>query len=200
MRLHASARVDSARCCLARACAGVTRREAHASDVDTSGGTEGVAQALRDALSNDATRIIELFKEWDEDRNGYVSKKEWCRELRSMPATSAADATTATTTAANATTTTTSSTTTSTRRKAIPRLGLDVPKAQLSADRLNQLFDEWDPDKSGRLSLAELVKKLRRCAAASEREWSCRGPAPARQVGSVGPVRSARLTPRPAQW
>lgn len=73
--------------CLARACAGVTRREAHASDVDTSGGTEGVAQALRDALSNDATRIIELFKEWDEDRNGYVSKKEWCREPRSMPTT-----------------------------------------------------------------------------------------------------------------
>ena len=103
-------------------------------------------------------------------------------------------------TAANATITTSSSTTTSTRRKAIPRLGLDVPKAQLSADRLNQLFDEWDPDKSGRLSLAELVKKLRRCAAASEREWSCRGPAPARQVGSVGPVRSARLTPRPSQW
>ena len=83
----------------------------------------------------------------------------------------AASAAGATTTAANATTTTTSSTTTSTRRKAIPRLGLDVPKAQLSADRLNQLFDEWDPDKSGRLSLAELVKKLRRCAAASEREW-----------------------------
>ena len=112
----------------------------------------------------------------------------------------AASAAGATTTAANAATTTTSSTTTSTRRKAIPRLGLDVPKAQLSADRLNQLFDEWDPDKSGRLSLAELVKKLRRCAAASEREWSCRGPAPARQVGSVGPVRSARLTPRRAQW
>ena len=110
----------------------------------------------------------------------------------------AADATTAT--IPLPTITTSSSTTTSIRRKAIPRLGLDVPKAQLSADRLNQLFDEWDPDKSGRLSLAELVKKLRRCAAASEREWSCRGPAPARQVGSVGPVRSARLTPRPAQW
>ena len=114
---------------------------------------------------------------------------------RTAAAASAADATTTA-----ATTTTTSSIITSTRRKAIPRLGLDVPKAQLSADRLNQLFDEWDPDKSGRLSLAELVKKLRRCAAASEREWSCRGPAPARQVGSVGPVRSARLTPRPAQW
>ena len=66
-------------------------------------------------------------------------------------------------------TTTTTTSSSSTRRKAIPRLGLDVPKAQLSADRLNQLFDEWDPDKSGRLSLAELVKKLRRCAAASER-------------------------------
>ena len=71
--------------CLARACAGVTRREAHASDVDTTEGTEGVAQALRDALSNDATRIIELFKEWDEDRNGYVSKKEWCRHPCSTP-------------------------------------------------------------------------------------------------------------------
>ena len=86
-------------------------------------------------------------------------------------AAAAAAAADTNTTAANAATTTTSSTTTFTRRKAIPRLGLDVPKAQLGADRLNQLFDEWDPDKSGRLSLAELVKKLRRCAAASEREW-----------------------------
>jgi hypothetical protein len=121
---------------------------------------------------------------------------------RTAAAAASADAT-ATTTAANATITTSSSTTTSTRRKAIPRLGLDVPKAQLSADRLNQLFDEWDPDKSGRLSLAELVKKLRRCAAASEREWLAELPRASsctRQVWSVGPVRSARLTPRPAQW
>ena len=110
---------------------------------------------------------------------------------RTAAAASAAGATTtaanATTTTTSSTTTTTSTTTTSTRRKAIPRLGLDVPKAQLSADRLNQLFDEWDPDKSGRLSLAELVKKLRRCAAASEREWLARA--------AVG-----RLTPRRAQW
>ena len=67
---------------------GFSRREAHASDAETTeAGTEGVAQALRDALSNDATRIIELFKEWDEDRNGFVSKKEWCRHPRSTPTT-----------------------------------------------------------------------------------------------------------------
>ena len=65
---------------------GVARRGAHASDAETTeAGTKGVAQALRDALSKDAMRIITLFKEWDEDRNGSVSKKEWWRTAHPHP-------------------------------------------------------------------------------------------------------------------
>ena len=56
---------------------GVARRGAHASDAETTeAGTKGVAKALRDALSKDATRIIQLFKEWDEDRNGVCCHTE----------------------------------------------------------------------------------------------------------------------------
>ena len=37
------------------------------------------------------------------------------------------------------------------------QLGLDFPAAAM-----DELFDEWDPDKSGHLELKELIKKLRR--------------------------------------
>ena len=82
----------------------------------------GVAQELRDMLTAKAVRVIDLFKQWDEDGNGAVSKKEF--------------------------------------RKAMPLLGLDVPRAEI-----DQLFDEWDPDKSGVLTFDELNKKLRRGSA-----------------------------------
>ena len=38
--------------------------------------------------------------------------------------------------------------------KAMPALGLDVPKAEIDA-----LFDEWDPDHSGQISFEELSKQ-----------------------------------------
>ena len=79
------------------------------------------AHQLRDALSQQAVRVIDLFREWDEDGDGTVSKKEF--------------------------------------RKAMPMLGLEVPKKEIDA-----LFDEWDPDKSGSLGIDELNKVLRRCA------------------------------------
>ena len=66
------------------------------------------ARQLRDILSKNAVRVIDLFREWDEDGDGTVSKKEF--------------------------------------RKAMPLLGLDVPKKEIDA-----LFDEWDPDGSRRL-------------------------------------------------
>ena len=82
---------------------------------------KSVAEQLRDVLSKNAVRVIDLFKEWDEDGDGTVSKKEF--------------------------------------RKAMPMLGLDVPKKEIDA-----LFDEWDPDGSGSLELKELEKQLRRGA------------------------------------
>ena len=79
----------------------------------------GVAQELRDMLTAKAVRVIDLFKQWDEDGNGAVSKKEF--------------------------------------RKAMPLLGLEVPKKEIDA-----LFDSWDPDGSGMIEYSELNKLLRR--------------------------------------
>ena len=36
---------------------------------------------LRDALSQNAVRVIDLFKSWDEDGNGKVSKLEFRKSL-----------------------------------------------------------------------------------------------------------------------
>ena len=124
---------------------GSARRGAHASDAETTeGGTAGVAQALRDALSKDAMRIIALFKEWDEDRNGSVSKKEWCAAATpTQPSPPPCPIATGELSTPN---TDTCSMLTPclhhlpNRRKAIPLLGLDVPKAMLSAELLNQVM------------------------------------------------------------
>ena len=62
-----------------------------------------------------------MFREWDEDASGSVSKKEF--------------------------------------RKAMPLLGLDVPRSEMDA-----LFDSWDADGSGSIEHKELNRLLRRGA------------------------------------
>ena len=83
------------------------------------GSGQSIQEQLREALSANAVRVVDLFKEWDTDGDGTVSKKEF--------------------------------------RKAIPALGLDVPRAEIDA-----LFDQFDPDGSGDIALSELNKMLRR--------------------------------------
>ena len=39
--------------------------------------TRAVAAALREALSANATRVINLFRQWDEDGSGSVDKREF---------------------------------------------------------------------------------------------------------------------------
>ena len=72
-------------------------------------------------------RVVDLFREWDEDQSGTVSKKEF--------------------------------------RKAMPHLGLEVPK-----EAIDELFDTIDPDGSGQLSFKELQKALRRTGDAGEKK------------------------------
>ena len=76
---------------------------------------------MSDILIENAVRVIDLFKERDENGAGTVSKKEF--------------------------------------RRAMPLLGLEVPRAEVDA-----LFDSWDPDGSGSLEIPELNKVLRRGA------------------------------------
>ena len=78
-----------------------------------------VQQQLAELLTKEAVRVIELFREWDEDGDGVVSRKEF--------------------------------------RKAMPLLGLQVPRPDVDA-----LFDSWDPDGSGELTLRELSQRLKR--------------------------------------
>ena len=44
---------------------------------------KSVAEQLRDALSKAAVRVIDLFREWDDDGNGAIDKKEF---RKAMPA------------------------------------------------------------------------------------------------------------------
>ena len=76
-----------------------------------------VAEQLKQALSKNAGRVIDLFREWDTDGDGQVSKKEF--------------------------------------RRAMPMLGLDVPKADIDA-----LFDEFDKDGGGQIGYQEMKKLL----------------------------------------
>ena len=62
--------------------------------------------------------MIDLFREWDADGDGYVTRKEFHR--------------------------------------AMPLLGLEVPKAEVDA-----LFDSWDTDGGGAISYDELKKLMR---------------------------------------
>lgn len=50
-------------------------------DLDESEGARPVHEQLRDAISAQAVRVIELFREWDGDGDGTVSKKEVRRSI-----------------------------------------------------------------------------------------------------------------------
>ena len=60
-----------------------TRGSALSSGVTLELGEGADVQAqLRDALAKNAARVIDLFREWDEDGNGEVSKKEFGKAMR----------------------------------------------------------------------------------------------------------------------
>ena len=75
-------------------------------DIDESLGLEQVDEQIRDYLSQKGVRVIELFRQWDDDGTGKIEKKEF--------------------------------------RRGMKELGLTVGRKQL-----DELFDMWDPDKSG---------------------------------------------------
>ena len=76
-----------------------------------------MSDQLADALKSQATRVMDLFRSWDRDGDGEVSRAEF--------------------------------------HKAIPALGLTVPKADVDA-----LFNQWDADGGGALNYKELRKIL----------------------------------------
>ena len=87
-------------------------------DLDESQGALPVSEQISKALQANAVRVLDLFREWDTDGDGDISRKEF--------------------------------------HKAMPALGLDVPKEAVDA-----LFDQWDSDGGGSISYDELRKLLR---------------------------------------
>ena len=61
---------------------GLTRRGSALGNVDLlEDSDQPVQEQLRDILIENAVRVIDLFKEWDEDGDGTVSKKEFRRAM-----------------------------------------------------------------------------------------------------------------------
>ena len=50
-------------------------------DLDEGPNARPVQEQLRDALSANAVRVIDLFRDWDEDCSGTVSKREFRKAL-----------------------------------------------------------------------------------------------------------------------
>ena len=60
----------------------MTKRGSSLGDIDIDESSDkSVAQQLRDILSKNAVRVVDLFREWDEDGNGSVSKKEFRKAM-----------------------------------------------------------------------------------------------------------------------
>ena len=93
-------------------------------DIDEGPDAPPISQQLADALRKNSTRVIDLFRSWDADGDGEVTRKEF--------------------------------------HKAMPNLGLDVPK-----ESIDELFTEWDKDGGGALNLKELQKILSQARVAS---------------------------------
>ena len=53
-------------------------------DIDESLGLEQVDEQIRDYLSEKGVRVIELFRQWDDDGTGQIDKKEFRRGLREL--------------------------------------------------------------------------------------------------------------------
>ena len=43
-----------------------------------------LSDQLRDALAANSARVIDLFREWDDDGNGLVSKKEFRQAMQAL--------------------------------------------------------------------------------------------------------------------
>ena len=86
---------------------------------------ESLIQAITVMMAENLSRVIDLFREWDDDENGTIDKVEF--------------------------------------RRALPALGFKVEKSLAE-----ELFDQFDSDRSGEISVEELQKMLGASLAASK--------------------------------
>ena len=43
-----------------------------------------IAEQLRDLLTDNAVRVIDLFRDWDDDRNGMIDKREFSKAMPAL--------------------------------------------------------------------------------------------------------------------
>ena len=91
----------------------------------TLSGNGPLSEQLAEALRSNAARVLDLFRSWDANGDGEVSRAEF--------------------------------------HKAVPALGLEVPKADVE-----ELFNSWDKDGGGSLAYKELKKILSQTARPAE--------------------------------
>ena len=48
------------------------------------GSGKGIQEQIRDALTLNAVRVIDLFRDWDDDGDGRVSKKEFRKAMKML--------------------------------------------------------------------------------------------------------------------
>ena len=77
-----------------------------------------LGEQLKECLGKHAIRVLDLFREWDSNGDGEISRKEF--------------------------------------RQAMPKLGMHLPD-----DVVNSIFDQYDPDGSGKMDFKELQKMLK---------------------------------------
>ena len=53
-------------------------------DIDESLGLDQVDEQIRDYLSAKGVRVIELFRQWDDDGTGQIEKKEFRRGMKEL--------------------------------------------------------------------------------------------------------------------
>ena len=124
------------------------------------------AVQLRDTLSKQAVRVIDLFREWDEDGDGTVSKLEFRKAMPMIGLDVPLDEIDKVRSPApiHRPPPTHRPAPTALRHHAHRPIRTYVCShvSVIFARVLTQLFDEWDPDGSGVLELRELNKLLRR--------------------------------------
>ena len=98
-------------------------------------------QQLCDALSQQAVRVIDLFRDWDDDGDGQVSKKELALTL-TLALTLALNPSPVPNPAPNP-----NQVSKKEFRKAMSALGLNVPRKEADG-----LFDTFDPDGGGSIA------------------------------------------------
>ena len=77
-----TAGVDSPQPYPAQVRQGLSKRGSALGEIDLDESSDkSVAQQLRDILSKNGVRVVDLFREWDEDGDGTVSKKEFRKAM-----------------------------------------------------------------------------------------------------------------------